>query len=92
MNWYRTRKINHQDELSLEKKTIDVPVLFIQALRDAALPPSLGKTMGKSLPNLVTKPVDTSHWALWEKPHDVNVILDNWLDEVVEVGDSKAKL
>ncbi|OJI99361.1 hypothetical protein ASPVEDRAFT_124566 [Aspergillus versicolor CBS 583.65] len=92
LNWYRTRKINYDDELSLGKNTIDVPVLFIQALRDAALPPSLGKTMGKSLPNLVTKPVDTSHWALWEKPHDVNVILDNWLDEVVEGGDSKAKL
>lgn len=92
MNWYRTRKINHEDELSLEKKTIDVPFLFIQALRDAALPTSLGKAMGKNLPNLTTKQVDTSHWALWEKPQDVNAILDNWLDEVVEGGDRKAKL
>lgn len=92
MNWYRTRKINHQDELSLEKKTIDVPVLFIQALRDAALPPSLGKAMGKTLPNLTTNQVDASHWALWEKPQDVNAILDNWLDEVVEGRDRKAKL
>lgn len=92
MNWYRTRKINYDDELSLGKNTIDVPVLFIQALRDAALPTSLGKTMGKNLPNLTTKQVDTAHWALWEKPQDVNAILDNWLDEVVEGGDRKAKL
>ncbi|KAL4780160.1 Alpha/Beta hydrolase protein [Aspergillus varians] len=92
LNWYRTRKINHSDELSLPTETIDVPVLFIQALRDDALPPSLGKTMGKFMPNLTTKQVNTSHWALWEKPEEVNAILDAWLNEVVDGSNSDTKL
>lgn len=93
MNWYRTRKQNFDDELSLQNGTIDVPVLFIQALKDAALPPHLGKKMGTALPNLKTEQVNASHWALWEKPREVNEILGRWVDEVVLGGDGKeAKL
>ncbi|KAL4916593.1 Alpha/Beta hydrolase protein [Aspergillus aurantiobrunneus] len=84
LNWYRTRKLNHDDELSLPAGNINVPVLFIQAVNDAALPPRLGKGMGKYLPQLTTKQVDASHWALWEKPKEVNDILNTWVNEVVE--------
>ncbi|KAL4807553.1 Alpha/Beta hydrolase protein [Aspergillus unguis] len=84
LNWYRTRKQNFDDELAIQGKTIEVPVLFIQALKDTALPPHLGKKMGSTLPKLTTKQVDCSHWALWEKPKEVNEILDRWVDDVVE--------
>ncbi|KKK13505.1 hypothetical protein ARAM_003522 [Aspergillus rambellii] len=83
LNWYKTREINFKDELGLPTDLINVPVLFIQALRDEALPPHLGKGMEKSLPLLTTRQVNTSHWALWEKPEEVNEILSGWVDEVV---------
>ncbi|KAL1979931.1 hypothetical protein VTN96DRAFT_4887 [Rasamsonia emersonii] len=80
LNWYRTRKVNYNDELALvDRPTIDVPVLFIQALRDSALPPHLGKGMNAFIPQLTVEQVNTSHWALWENPQGVNEILTRWL-------------
>ncbi|KAL4931924.1 alpha/beta fold hydrolase [Aspergillus undulatus] len=84
LNWYRTRKINYDDELALSSGTINVPVLFIKAVKDAALPPHLGRGMAKHLPRLRTEDVDASHWVLWERPAEVNGVLERWLDEVVE--------
>ncbi|GAB1211004.1 hypothetical protein ATERTT37_000114 [Aspergillus terreus] len=82
-NWYRTREVNYRDELPILDRRIMAPVLFIQALRDAALPPHLGKGMMKSIPHLAFKQVDTAHWALWERPKEVNEIISWWLEEVV---------
>jgi pimeloyl-ACP methyl ester carboxylesterase len=81
VNWYRTRQINYRDELAILDRKIEVPTLFIQALRDQALPPHLGKSMAKHLPSLTVKQVNTSHWALWEKPQEVNEIIEGWLRE-----------
>lgn len=86
VNWYRTREINYRDELAILNRRITVPVLFIQALGDPPLPPHLGKGMSKVIPKLTVEQVDTSHWALWEKPEEVNKILVRWLEEVVFVN------
>ncbi|KAJ5690685.1 hypothetical protein N7462_005077 [Penicillium macrosclerotiorum] len=83
LNWYRTRKVNHDEELEILDRTITIPVLFIQALRDQSLPPHLGKSMAKHISNLTLKQVNTAHWALWEKPEEVNSILATWLKDVV---------
>lgn len=83
MSWYRIRKVNHDDELEILGRGINVPVLFIQALRDGALPPHLGKSMKRNLPNVTIEQVDTAHWALWERPAEVNAILKSWLQNVV---------
>lgn len=81
VNWYRTREVNYQDELAILDRQIQVPTLFIQALRDEALPPHLGKAMPQQFPQLTLKQVDTSHWALWEKPEEVNEIIGTWLKD-----------
>ncbi|KAK4863849.1 hypothetical protein LT330_010455 [Penicillium expansum] len=81
LNWYRTREVNYQDELAILDRQIQVPTLFIQALRDEALPPHLGKAMPQQFPQLTLKQVDTSHWALWEKPEEVNEIIGTWLKD-----------
>ncbi len=73
---------------SLEKTTIDIPVLFIQATKDSALPPAMSVNMDKSLPNLTRKEVETNHWALWEAPEKVNGIIKEWLEGVVFAGRS----
>ncbi|OQE27268.1 hypothetical protein PENSTE_c004G05071 [Penicillium steckii] len=83
LNWYRTRKVNYEEELAILGRRIEIPVLFIQALRDPALPPHLGKSMNKHIPDLTLRQVDTAHWALWEKPEEVNLILQEWLKGVV---------
>lgn len=92
VNWYRTRKVNHEDELAILGRRIEVPVLFIQALRDPALPPHLGKSMAKHIPKLTLKQVDTAHWALWEKPDEVNSIISEWLKDVVFTEGRAGKL
>jgi pimeloyl-ACP methyl ester carboxylesterase len=64
---------------SLNKSTIDIPTLFVLALKDAALPPWMSTNMGQSIPNLTKKEVDASHWALWERPAEVNAYVKEWL-------------
>ncbi|KAI9702574.1 MAG: hypothetical protein M1836_001054 [Candelina mexicana] len=84
LNWYRNRKQNFEDESGrFETGQIDIPVLFIQATQDGALPPSLSANMEKFIPSLVRKEVDANHWVLWESPQEVNGILKAWLEQQV---------
>lgn len=64
----------------LEKTTIDIPLLFICATKDAALPPAMSAGMGKGLPQLTRKEVEAGHWVLWEKPAEVNQHIKDWLE------------
>jgi soluble epoxide hydrolase / lipid-phosphate phosphatase len=79
LNWYRTRRLNHEKDRAVLDAKIDIPFLFIHATRDHFLPESMSVGMEKYLPKLVKKKVESSHWALWEKPDEVNAILEEWL-------------
>lgn len=68
--------------LRLKKQTIEIPVLFIAATKDEALPPTMSRAMDGYIPNLTRKSVDTRHWALWEKPDEVNQIIRGWLESI----------
>ncbi|KAJ5712622.1 hypothetical protein N7493_009090 [Penicillium malachiteum] len=92
LNWYRTRKVNFDDEESIVDRKITIPTLFIQALRDQALPPHLSKSMEKEIPGAIIKSVDTAHWALLEKPEEVNAIISGWLNDIVFAGKPAEKL
>ncbi|KAI1839040.1 hypothetical protein DTO027I6_7824 [Penicillium roqueforti] len=81
LNYYRTGDLDYDDELPILERGVQIPTLFIQALRDEALPPYLGKSMGQQVPRLTLEQVDTSHWALWEKPEEVNEIIRSWLNQ-----------
>ena len=70
-NWHR-----------LTNKIINVPVLFIQATKDDALPPSLSEGMEGLIPNLTRREVKTGHWALWEAPEKINEFVGEWLGKV----------
>ena len=61
---------------------IDLPILFVQATKDAALPPALSEGMERFCPKMERKSVTTSHWALWEAPVEVNKIIREWLEKV----------
>lgn len=93
MNWYRTRRVNFEDELSLpeaQRNRIEQPVLFVQALRDDILIPAMSKGMEQMIPNLTRAEVPTGHWALWQAPAQVNEIVGRWLQKV-EAGEGKGK-
>ncbi|KZZ98972.1 epoxide hydrolase [Moelleriella libera RCEF 2490] len=85
LNWYRTRKMNFDDELVLADKfdKIKVPALFIAATHDAPLPLSLSKDMDRHFQDLTRCTVETSHWSLWEAHEDVNLHIGRWLKKVV---------
>ena len=89
LNWYRTREINFDDELELQNRTIDIPVLFILASRDTALRPEMAVKMNEYIPQLTRQEVNASHWALWETPEEVNKFITQWMGEVVFGSKSK---
>lgn len=47
--------------------------------------------MPEQIPQLTKREVDCGHWALWEKPAEVNAFLKEWLQETGAVG-SKSSL
>ncbi|KAF3205008.1 hypothetical protein TWF679_009445 [Orbilia oligospora] len=81
---------NWEDEQILQDPMVRVPVLFIGATRDAALPPSMALGQKKFIPDLTSKQVEASHWMVWEQTDEVNSILKDWIGNVVFA--SKAKL
>lgn len=89
MNWYRNREQNYKDELELVGTDLDVPVLFVRALKDFALRPELSAQMGKQLKNLTEADVDGNHWVLWEKAQECNEIITRWIEGVVFGGKNK---
>lgn len=66
--------------LRLQKKTIDIPLLFIGATKDAALPIALSAGMEDLCPAMTRKEVETSHWALWEAPAQINEMIKTWIE------------
>jgi soluble epoxide hydrolase/lipid-phosphate phosphatase len=90
LNWYRTGKLNHEDELdfvaNIESLKFEMPVLFISASKDAALPPAMSKGMEQWFKSLSRGEVDANHWALWEKPAEVNQCIKEFLEKKVING------
>ena len=84
LNWYRTRKLNWEQELPLAKtfSQLEMPALFISATRDVALPPEMSAGTDKYFKQLTRGEVNASHWALWQAADGVNDQLLSWLKSV----------
>ncbi|RFU34998.1 hypothetical protein B7463_g1343, partial [Scytalidium lignicola] len=86
LSWYRVQQLNWEDEnaAGFTKDPADykfeMPMLFIGAKRDAALIPSMSVGMEKYFRILTRGEVDANHWALWEKPTEVNRLIEEFLD------------
>ena len=92
LNWYRTREQNYVDELdyffqgpakSAKVPVIQQEVLFIMGMKDTSLLPEMSSRMSSVLPRLTTHEADGSHWILWERPNEINVILQDWFEKTV---------
>ncbi|KAF3051171.1 hypothetical protein E8E11_010797 [Didymella keratinophila] len=80
LNWYRQRLTNwEEDQALLSKKSIHQPVLFIQATYDSVLKPEMSKSMDNLIPKLTRGEVRATHWALTQKPEEVNQLIRQWL-------------
>lgn len=66
----------------LDRKVIDIPTLFVQATYDSVLQPAMSRGMDKYLKNLTRGEVEATHWALTQKPEEVNAIVKKWLEKV----------
>lgn len=107
LNWYRTREVNWEDEWATffqsgrvsEAPKLEQEVLFVVASRDGALKPELAKHMLEGaegvVPSLRRREVQAGHWALWERPEEVNGIVREWVEEIVfkeKAGGKASKL
>ena len=84
-NWYRTRRINFNDDQKMpeeQRRTIKQPVLFIQATLDDVLIPAMSKDMETYIPDLTRAEVPSSHWALWHTPVETNEAIRLWFKKV----------
>lgn len=91
LNWYRTRRLNFEDEVPLKDKSYpsSFPVLVVVPELDAALPPSVFGTLGKHVPHAERVDIpDCGHFVQMEQPQKLIQALEKWM---AKTGDS-AKL
>lgn len=93
LNWYRTRRLNYEDELPLAKAgtRVEMPALYVAASRDTALPPAMSRGIERYITDLTRAEVNASHWALTQRGPEVNAIIGKWLNQVLG-GKIKASL
>lgn len=82
LSWYRTAKINFDEELPLaqaENVNFSMPGLFIGATQDTALPPEMSIGMEAYFNKGLTRgEVVSSHWALWQAASNVSQLIGDW--------------
>lgn len=81
-NWYRTRRIDWEDELPLAQAgdfRFRAPTLFIPAFQDPVFPEHTYENMADHFDRLDIKGVDLTHWAHWDGPDEINALLEDWL-------------
>lgn len=64
-------------------------MLFIGATLDGAVVPEMTIGQEKYVTNLTFRQVETSHWALTEKPELSIAHIDEWIDRVILGGETK---
>jgi soluble epoxide hydrolase / lipid-phosphate phosphatase len=63
-----------------ERYNITHPVLLVTTLRDTICLPTVAKAItSTTCTNAVVRELDTGHWAMFEKPHELNASIDEFL-------------
>ncbi|RHZ48817.1 hypothetical protein Glove_541g43 [Diversispora epigaea] len=82
LNWYKTRKVNFQDEKGTRKQ-IHHPALMVTAGKDLHIHPSTTKNMHKFCKDLSIKNIENSgHWVMLEQANQLHEYLDEFLEYV----------
>lgn len=81
-NWYRTRRMDWEDELPLAQAgnfSFQMPSLFVPAFQDGSMPTEYYENMDDHFDDLTIQGVDANHWVTWEAPDELNAVITNWL-------------
>ncbi|KAF9993259.1 hypothetical protein BGZ79_002091 [Entomortierella chlamydospora] len=90
LNYYKTTRINFDDELGL-RNNIDLPCWIILAENDPYLKPYMASKMKNYIPQLKMTSLNVGHFAMTEKPDEVNATLKQCLEDL-ESRKSRASL
>ncbi|KAK7998887.1 hypothetical protein PG991_014562 [Apiospora marii] len=101
-NWYRTRRLNFEDELpefvatgSRKEWRCKCPAMVVMAEKDITLPPALADGTEKWFegPGGLRKEVvkGVGHWGMWQDPGTVNEFIGSFVEDVLG-GRFKEKL
>lgn len=88
-NWYRTRKLNFEDEKPFAEAPggykLMIPGMVVMGEKDLALPPSLADGNEKYFEAGLKKEVATGvgHWAMWQDPETINGYIQEFLETVL---------
>ncbi|KAF9093123.1 hypothetical protein BGX23_003636 [Mortierella sp. AD031] len=86
LNYYKASKVNFDDEFAHfphpHQHVIHTPSWMIFAQNDPYLKPYMAAKMGKLVPNLKKTTIETGHFALTEKPDEVNKVLKAALEDL----------
>ncbi|EST04643.1 Epoxide hydrolase-like protein [Kalmanozyma brasiliensis GHG001] len=92
LSWYRTREINWQEDRELASKTLpaSLPALLISPKDDVAVPPALGRTMKKHVPQVeIIEVAGSGHWVQNETPGIVISEFKQWVERSVLPNEKK---
>lgn len=92
LSWYRTREINWQEDRELTSKTLpeSLPAMLIMPRDDVAVPPALGKTMKKHVPQVeLVEIAGSGHWVQNEVPGVVVQHFKQWVERSVLPNEEK---
>ncbi|RIA83416.1 Alpha/Beta hydrolase protein [Glomus cerebriforme] len=82
LNYYKTRKVNFQDEKGARKQ-IHHPALMVTLGGDTFIPPSMTRNMHKYCKDLTIKIIpDSSHWVMFENAQKLHEIIEPFLDSI----------
>ena len=80
INLYRNTSANYNLTTNLSDD-IAQPSLMISAKNDLFLPPEMADPMVDMVADLERVTIDEcGHWAMWEKPDEINTVLVEWLN------------
>lgn len=88
LNWYRTRKVNYEEELALlkdgQQPKIQPPAMMVTALRDDALPPRMTQGMEVFFESIKIVEVNGTHWSLWgDVAEETNAHIGDFVKQLI---------
>jgi soluble epoxide hydrolase/lipid-phosphate phosphatase len=89
-NWYRTRKLNWEDETPFAEIEggfkFKTPAMVVMGEKDIALPPKLADGMEKWFEGPLKKELapGVGHWAMWQDPETINGHIGEFIKSVLE--------
>eukprot|EP00842_Homolaphlyctis_polyrhiza_P002184 jgi/Hompol1/2967/HPOL_006257-RA len=89
VNWYRTMRINFEDELEFADSWHDrmqhLRILVVSGKHDLVLTPAMAAKTTKQFANATIRTIDATHWLLFEAPDEVNAVLIEFLQPLLKI-------